>query len=175
MRFLQLARDDVEARLSAAGLPRPDFSPGALPSTNYPAQGLPQIYDQEEAKSGRSGPNQQGCLSQGVLNANQNGPGGRHSTRARSRAKADEELPSRVPEPTLPGDGTTRAGNSPARRGGGKVRACAHCGATAEMLENGKLLECTACRSVRYCGKACQKEDWPLHKATCKHRRAAQK
>ena len=30
---------------------------------------------------------------------------------------------------------------------------------------------CAACKSVRYCGKACQKKDWKLHKKECKKKR----
>jgi hypothetical protein len=67
----------------------------------------------------------------------------------------------------------SHVGASPGRRAGGAVRACALCGRTAERLENGKLRECSGCRSVRYCGKDCQKADWPAHKATCKRLRAA--
>jgi hypothetical protein len=26
---------------------------------------------------------------------------------------------------------------------------------------------CAACKSLKYCSKACQKLDWPSHKATC--------
>jgi hypothetical protein len=53
-------------------------------------------------------------------------------------------------------------------------RACARCGVTAKGSADGKLKECSRCRSVLYCGRACQKADWAAHKATCKRPQAAQ-
>ena len=40
--------------------------------------------------------------------------------------------------------------------------SCAQCRAPG-------VLRCASCRSVHYCGRACQKADWPVHKALCKH------
>jgi hypothetical protein len=71
-----------------------------------------------------------------------------------------------------------RVGASPGRRAGGNLRECARCAITAKLLEasgNGKLKECSGCRTVRYCGTPCQLADWPTHKATCKRLQAAQK
>ena len=31
-----------------------------------------------------------------------------------------------------------------------------------------KLLNCSQCKLVKYCGRQCQREDWPSHKAICK-------
>ncbi len=76
-----------------------------------------------------------------------------------------------VPEPC--DEGIAHAGAGPRRRSSSKVWACAGCGITAEVLAHGKLKECSTCRSVRYCGRACQKADWPAHKATCKRLQAA--
>lgn len=42
------------------------------------------------------------------------------------------------------------------------LRRCFTCRA------KGKLLECIACKKVRYCSKECQKRDWENHKPQCK-------
>eukprot|EP00984_Skeletonema_dohrnii_P015126 scaffold6484_cov114-Skeletonema_dohrnii-CCMP3373.AAC.3 len=47
---------------------------------------------------------------------------------------------------------------------------CASCG-TAEV-DDIKLKTCTACKSVRYCSIACQREHRPQHKRACKKRAA---
>ena len=39
-------------------------------------------------------------------------------------------------------------------------------GASEAAEPRGKL--CSGCRAVRYCGPACQKADWPAHKAACR-------
>ncbi|KAK5732576.1 hypothetical protein LTR17_010391 [Elasticomyces elasticus] len=43
---------------------------------------------------------------------------------------------------------------------------CGVCG--TEPSAGGTLLRCTRCKSVWYCGKDCQQEDWNLHKIACK-------
>ncbi len=40
--------------------------------------------------------------------------------------------------------------------------SCANCGEQAE-----KLLRCTRCKGVRYCGRECQKAHWSQHKQHC--------
>eukprot|EP00753_Platysulcus_tardus_P012885 PLAT3566.1.p1 GENE.PLAT3566.1~~PLAT3566.1.p1 ORF type:complete len:553 (+),score=203.33 PLAT3566.1:140-1798(+) len=45
--------------------------------------------------------------------------------------------------------------------------ACKRCG------KHGKLNTCRACGSARYCSRACQKADWPSHRAECKKLAAA--
>jgi hypothetical protein len=94
------------------------------------------------------------------------------STPAESKSTSDEGQPSGPIEPKSGGKGNSRVEASPGRRAGRKPWSCARCKSTAEMLEGAKLQECTGCRSVRYCGRACQKEDWPAHKATCKRLQA---
>eukprot|EP00884_Botryococcus_braunii_P006055 jgi/Botrbrau1/15450/Bobra.43_2s0074.1 len=54
-----------------------------------------------------------------------------------------------------------------------KAPACAHCGKKGG--EEGKLRECAGCRSVQYCGRACQTEHWPSHRPGCKAEGAAKK
>ena len=41
---------------------------------------------------------------------------------------------------------------------------CAYCKLTPG---NGKLFKCSRCRSVSYCNKTCQTEDWKMHKSIC--------
>ncbi|PNH12441.1 hypothetical protein TSOC_000624 [Tetrabaena socialis] len=43
--------------------------------------------------------------------------------------------------------------------------SCGNFGGDCE--EELKLLKCSRCRSVRYCGGACQKQHWPQHKEEC--------
>ncbi len=40
---------------------------------------------------------------------------------------------------------------------------CGACGKTAKNLSR-----CGRCKSVQYCGRACQQKHWPLHKKSCK-------
>ena len=42
----------------------------------------------------------------------------------------------------------------------------ARCGVVGENM---KL--CSACKFTRYCGRSCQEQDWPSHKAACKKKR----
>jgi len=51
-----------------------------------------------------------------------------------------------------------------------KMMYCASCG-TPE-IDDVKLKDCSACKSVRYCGVECQKEHRPQHKRACKKRAA---
>jgi hypothetical protein len=125
-----------------------------------------------------AGPNQDSCAQQGPASASEPASGETSSRRgtkerkrAAARAESNQEQPSRGSDASKHGD-TSRVGASPGRRAGRKVWACAQCGVTAETLEGGKLKECSACRSVRYCGRECQTADWPAHKATCKRMRA---
>ena len=47
---------------------------------------------------------------------------------------------------------------------------CRACGATEGQGANGvsKLLKCTRCKAVAYCGKECQRADWKKHRMECK-------
>ena len=48
---------------------------------------------------------------------------------------------------------------------------CASCGIVAGV-DDIKLMKCTACKLVRYCGVKCQKDHRPQHKQACKKRAA---
>jgi hypothetical protein len=103
---------------------------------------------------------------------------GRHEEERRGTGGGRRTMPHKPdqeqqPTGPTPSGRVSHVGASPGRRSGGAVRACGLCARTAERLENGKLQECSGCRSVRYCGKDCQKADWPAHKATCKRLQAA--
>ena len=47
---------------------------------------------------------------------------------------------------------------------------CANCGKTAAVTGLVQLLRCSKCKSVAYCGAACQRVHWKAggHKAACK-------
>ncbi|KAJ6612524.1 hypothetical protein B0H10DRAFT_291676 [Mycena sp. CBHHK59/15] len=54
----------------------------------------------------------------------------------------------------------------------GQVRESAEtclqvCSACSNPPSDGSLKNCSRCRIVQYCSKACQKSDWPLHKQSC--------
>ena len=49
------------------------------------------------------------------------------------------------------------------------MRVCDACGG-AFRVETMK--QCAACKGVAYCGRACQKMDWPSHKTWCKQKAA---
>jgi predicted Zn-ribbon and HTH transcriptional regulator len=47
--------------------------------------------------------------------------------------------------------------------------ACANCGKTRRWDKADKpLSKCARCKSVAYCGAACQKAHWKAHKAACR-------
>ena len=46
------------------------------------------------------------------------------------------------------------------------LRACSNCGKLEGAKGDHKT--CSGCKSVAYCGSACQKEHWSAHKADCK-------
>lgn len=53
------------------------------------------------------------------------------------------------------------------------VKEIAHLGTLGECIQCGqhvgkKILECGGCRMIRYCGRACQKKHWPLHRPHCR-------
>ena len=50
------------------------------------------------------------------------------------------------------------------------AEVCASCGKVE--VDDIKLKKCTACKLVKYCGVACQKEHWSQHKRACKKRAA---
>jgi hypothetical protein len=89
------------------------------------------------------------------------------------RGSPDGGQPSGAGAVSERGDGTSRGASSRRRRAEPRVQACASCMKTAEATPAGKLLSCTACRRVLYCGRECQKADWPAHKETCKRLQAA--
>jgi hypothetical protein len=46
--------------------------------------------------------------------------------------------------------------------------SCASCGLRGEALKF-----CTACFEATYCGRACQRDDWPRHKVACGAKKGA--
>jgi len=56
-------------------------------------------------------------------------------------------------------------------QGDGKTAGCAHaqCGQliTGPLPQGSGLLQCSACKSVAYCGVKCQKRAWKMHKQQC--------
>jgi len=53
------------------------------------------------------------------------------------------------------------------------VRSCTLAGCSARELHVSHFKRCSACRTVVYCSKEHQLEDWPAHKAACKAARKA--
>ena len=43
---------------------------------------------------------------------------------------------------------------------------CAGCGAE-DGEDGGALRQCARCKGRKYCGRACQKGDWPRHRGDC--------
>ncbi len=56
-----------------------------------------------------------------------------------------------------PNQSRTLAGERPEMR-------CGNCGDQA----GGNLSTCSSCKNVRYCGRECQRQHWPVHKKACK-------
>ncbi len=98
-------------------------------------------------------------------------PSSEDKVTAESHVKRDAEGLSAGPNPMSRREKISRG--IAGRRAGRKVWACAGCGIAPDMTERGRLQECMGCRSVRYCGRKCQKADWPAHKGTCKRLQAA--
>ncbi len=48
-----------------------------------------------------------------------------------------------------------------------RLPRCEGCGLTERALGT-KLFTCSGCRSVKYCSRDCQKDDWKKHKSMCK-------
>lgn len=48
----------------------------------------------------------------------------------------------------------------------GTAHVCKVCQAKTKP-DGGVLLQCSRCRSVKYCSAACQRQDWPAHKPSC--------
>jgi hypothetical protein len=90
------------------------------------------------------------------------------ATKKKKHKSTASVQPDQADEARFPDDELSRVDASSRHRAARAVRACAWCGVTAKASAQGKLKECSSCRSVRYCGAACQKADWPAHKATCK-------
>jgi hypothetical protein len=145
---------------SPAGSHSTTQSASASSPSPAPSQGL------HRAASGSNQPGRPGPTAADALTPTQGKPasGGREKITAASSARPDVEQPSVGRVPKSPGRGSSRVPASPGRR----TWACSACGISARMLEGGKLRECSACGSVRYCGRACQKADWPAHKTACK-------
>lgn len=47
-----------------------------------------------------------------------------------------------------------------------RERCCANCDSVGG--KDGRLLACSGCSTVFYCGSKCQKENWSSHKKDCK-------
>lgn len=45
--------------------------------------------------------------------------------------------------------------------------ACYACYSSCYSSNGGKLMKCSACKGVTYCGTQCQKADWNNHKMFC--------
>lgn len=48
----------------------------------------------------------------------------------------------------------------------GTSHVCKVCQARTKP-DGGVLLQCSRCRSIKYCSVACQRKDWPIHKPAC--------
>jgi hypothetical protein len=59
--------------------------------------------------------------------------------------------------------GAACSGSSAGARGAGEGRRCARPGCPDSATST-----CSACTSVEYCSRACQKSHWPAHKTECK-------
>jgi hypothetical protein len=164
--LLPLDRNVLAAALCA---PQPATADDGPPTTTSPTSAVNDGQVRPVRPNKPTKPNPSAAATQGPV---QRVPGGPQVVTAAPRAQPDEQRASEATEPVTPGDGTqTGCGR---QRAQATVRACANCRITAKLLQGGKLKECSGCRSVHYCGKACQQADWPVHKATCRRLQAAQ-
>jgi len=56
---------------------------------------------------------------------------------------------------------------NPTKRNVHPTLACVACHIPAKFRK--QLKTCNGCKAVKYCGKTCQKRDWPSHKLVCMH------
>jgi hypothetical protein len=129
----------------------------------------------QHRQMGTSGPDPSGAR---ILDSSPAGSGSSPMTGVCSNSDPGRGQPPEAGVPGPQGERNPRVSASPGRRAGDKVRECAQCKITAGLLEasgNSKLKDCSGCKTVRYCGKACQKAHWPAHKATCRRMQAAQR
>eukprot|EP00816_Leptocylindrus_hargravesii_P002931 CAMPEP_0196818426 /NCGR_PEP_ID=MMETSP1362-20130617/65517_1 /TAXON_ID=163516 /ORGANISM="Leptocylindrus danicus, Strain CCMP1856" /LENGTH=398 /DNA_ID=CAMNT_0042196527 /DNA_START=15 /DNA_END=1211 /DNA_ORIENTATION=+ len=58
-------------------------------------------------------------------------------------------------------------------------KKCANCGKNNDDLKDspggGELSTCGGCSTVSYCGRDCQRQNWPIHKSLCKQIREKKK
>jgi hypothetical protein len=177
--LLQLADDELRERMLAAGLlpPNPsdgqDGAPTSVQSSN--SSPSPMAAGQSRAPR-RNQPTKPKPGAAAPSDPTRRATGGPHETLGAEAlcADPDEQHPCDAADPVPSGGQNPSVGARHGRRADATLTACAGCGITAKMLHDCKLKECSRCRSVRYCGKACQVADWPVHKATCKRLQAAQ-
>jgi hypothetical protein len=67
----------------------------------------------------------------------------------------------------------TMKGRTAAAAAAPSLRVCAHTACAAREAHTAQFKLCSACKTVCYCSKAHQAEDWPAHKAACKAARKA--
>jgi hypothetical protein len=84
------------------------------------------------------------------------------SAPALGRAQAPTFSPASQPASSASSAGARSASTSTT----GAAGCCARSGCLAVAA-----FKCAACSSASYCGKECQKLDWPAHKAACKRKR----
>jgi hypothetical protein len=172
----QVTQEDLRSRMVAEGLLRATYKPGELvlipSSTAGVEKHKPHVKSNVQRQHGPPGKKQPQAPNPSAarpVDTSQRAPNGHHNTRADSSTNSVQEQPRHSIHGC--GDEGPRVAASPARRSraAGKVWECGQCG----MTERSKLRECSGCKSVRYCGKVCQKAAWPEHKATCKRLQAA--
>jgi hypothetical protein len=160
---------------ASATCPAPSPDQGPQSRTRGPTQATPP--DPKPAVTCDTVPASPECHQKTAaspgMNPNQKKPSEAPVTKKKKKKKSKVSplQPDQGDEAKCPDEGFSSVDASCAVR---VVRACGRCGVTAKASVHGKLKECSTCRSVRYCGRECQKEDWPAHKATCKRLHAAQ-
>eukprot|EP00884_Botryococcus_braunii_P021620 jgi/Botrbrau1/8141/Bobra.0308s0031.1 len=121
--------------------------------------------DRKSQEVGRSPRTDSGDLETSRAEAQTSKPSGRKPGRVSRNERGTCEIDGRNT-----GHDSHEATASTKARGKKEGRACAECG--TKGCAGGKLLECSGCRSVAYCGRDCQLKHWPSHKAACKAKQA---
>ncbi|OEU15488.1 hypothetical protein FRACYDRAFT_218313 [Fragilariopsis cylindrus CCMP1102] len=61
----------------------------------------------------------------------------------------------------------TRANSTSRSKTNEEGDSCANCFISEDDMDNVNLKQCSGCKTVKYCSRSCQKDDWKEHRHIC--------